>query len=241
MLLRVTRAALRDLRVDPTNWSGKPAKDVAHLHPILQAFVDRRSQSPTAQEATFIRGFPPLYNLHSGKARGLTWHEKSEDLNVVWLLGVAWHVTGNSSDAYDELIARCSKGDLFPSEDDYLDLEPDPAEFVVEAAKQLPVLLSMSRMNAEREVSATIADVLVVTVLTRRISVADTELDETWVSVRMPPEPGNIVLPNDLITVVLAMLFPNATADEIQFMTSFPDRDVSSNEIIYSHCAFPGE
>src|SRR5215210_9012419 len=105
MRLRLTRRAMRDLGLNSNELAGTPAEELTDQHEVIAAFVAKRGQSPTGQEVTYLPVTKATtFNLHRGTARGLTWHH--EDLDVVWLLGVAWHKTGNDSDAYDELKAR---------------------------------------------------------------------------------------------------------------------------------------
>src|SRR4051812_21774559 len=103
MRLRVTRRALQDLGLS-ADYAGIPAEELVERHAVIGSFVTKRRQSPIGQEVTYLPVTKATtYNLHRGTARGLTWHD--EDLDVVWLLGVAWHSTGDDSDAYDELKA----------------------------------------------------------------------------------------------------------------------------------------
>ena len=233
----MTRAALADLNLDVALYAGKDPADFVDAHPVINAFWERRRQNPASGEATYIKNRPVFYNLHSGTARGLTWHEVEGDLEVVWLLGVAWHTGGDNSDAYDEMRERDSRGLLMPSVDDYLDLEPDPVVFVQEAARQLPMLISMSRLSPESPVEDLVAGMLHVTVLTGRQVMGGTTIEETWVAIRLPPEPGS-VLPPEYVAVVLGFLFPGFNLDDLQAHPRFPGHDAGA-EIVYNYCRFP--
>jgi hypothetical protein len=237
-LLRVTRAALSDLGVDPSH-AGRPAEELIAYHPVIKAFVERRSQSPEGQETTTLPVTRAVvYNLHSGTARGLTWHEEADDLDVVWLLGVAWHKGDSFSDAYRELKARDDRGALFPDDDDYADLEPNPVEFVELAAREMPELVARAHLVPEEIHGALIAGVLDVVVMVRPCSVGDTVLTETWIGVRLPPAPG-VVMPSDFVAFVLAAAFPDHEVDDLRFESQgIPGQPVDSAQLVYSYVPF---
>ncbi|MHB8449299.1 MAG: hypothetical protein ACYDAQ_02355 [Mycobacteriales bacterium] len=207
---------------------------------MIKAFVTRRGQSPTGQETTRLPVTRAVvYNLHSGTARGLTWHEQADDLDVVWLLGVAWHEGDDSSDAYRVLKDRDANGLLLPTEDDYADLEPEPVQFITEAARQLPDMLARSRVMVDSEISERVAGVLEVAVMTRQVPIDGVQLTETWVAIRLPPTPG-VVMPTDLVTFVLGALFPTLAPEDLRYEQAFPGHDPrNGNELVYSYLPFP--
>ena len=239
MLLRPTRAALEDLGLS-TSVARLGLEELKQLHPVLRAFVERRSQTPRGQETTRLPSTRAVaYNLHSGTARGLTWHEKEDDLDVVWLLGVAWHVGDGNSDAYDVLKTRDANGTLFPTSLDYASLEPDPVEFVTEASRQLPEMLARSRLAPDHEIEDKVCGVLQVSVLTREVNMGGVTLKETWVAVRLPPNAG-LLLPPDLVSFVLAALFPTCEPTDLRWEATFPGRtDGDPTEVVYSFMPFP--
>jgi hypothetical protein len=234
VLLRVTRAALGDLGLDES-FADQPAERLVDEHPVIRAFVERRSQSPTGQEVTYLPVTKlTVYNLHSGTARGLTWHDDVD--GVVWLLGVAWHRGGSNSDAYDELKARDSAGWLFPSDADFEGLEPPAVPFVEACAHELPALLERATAAPGDEVRAVIGAALDVGLLVEVVVVEADELTETWVSIALPPQAG-AVLPPEYVTVVLAALFPDADASDFRWDGSFPASGPRpSSEIVLSYC-----
>ena len=79
-----------------------------------------------------------MFSLHAERWRGLTWHD--QDADVVWLLGAGYHRSGDRSDAYANLKRRDADGELFPDEQDYFDVEPDPKPFVEAIAETAPAL-----------------------------------------------------------------------------------------------------
>jgi hypothetical protein len=135
--LRLTRRALADLGLDDKALAGRRADELVDRHPMIAAFVERRSQNPEGQETIQLpESRAIVYSLHAGRWRGLTWWEP--DLGFCWLLGAGYHRSGERSDAYAVLKRRDETDDLFPVEQDYLHLEPDPANFVVALARDAP-------------------------------------------------------------------------------------------------------
>lgn len=159
MDLRLTRRALEDLGLDPAEYSRRSARDYAGAHDVVRAFIERRGQSPVGQETTRLPvSSQVVYNLHAGRWRGLTWHD--EDADVVWLLGVGCHRSGERDDAYEVLKRRDEAGDLLPDEQDYLDLEAsidEALEFVEAVAQEGPALLERAREKPCERITAVIA------------------------------------------------------------------------------------
>lgn len=48
--LRPTRRVLSDLDLDAQTLAGRPAEELVGHHPVIAAFVERRSQNPEGQE-----------------------------------------------------------------------------------------------------------------------------------------------------------------------------------------------
>ena len=98
MELRLTRRALADLSLGD-ELAGRAAQDLVDLHPVISAFVERRSQDPKGQEAIQLPASRAIvYSLHAGRWRALTWWE--EELGIVWLLGAGYHRSRERGDAY---------------------------------------------------------------------------------------------------------------------------------------------
>jgi hypothetical protein len=84
----------------------------------LAAFDERRSQRVGILPV-------PVFTLHSAEDRGATWYDDQED--IVWLLAVA------PNHGYDYFPHLAQRGQLLPTEDDYLELEADlPDRFELE-------------------------------------------------------------------------------------------------------------
>lgn len=194
MQLRLTRRALDDLGLPAGSYARRPATEYRDAHEVVRAFVERRSQDPTGPEWTNLPATAaPVYNLHHGRHRGLTWHD--EDSDVVWLLGVGWHESGSPDDAYEVLKTRDAAGTLMPDDQDYLDLElslEETQSFVNRVAEQAPALIARARAALGEEQSGVIAGRLSVNVLVETVTGdgEDESLEEVWVSFEMPPLPA---------------------------------------------------
>jgi hypothetical protein len=210
--LRLTRRALVDLGLDPGQYSRRDARDYVSAHPVVRAFVERRSQEPRGQETTHLPvTAATVYNLHVGRSRGLTWHD--EEADVVWLLDEA----------------------------DYLDLEmtaSETADFVRQVALQAPQLVDEARRNPATEVRGLIAGRLEVGVQVERADdpVTGDFLEEVWVGFRMPPQPGPTGLPSQpewALAVLAAMVPVPVSFSDLDFGGTFPRHGgTAPNEIV---------
>lgn len=211
MKLRVTRRALEDLGIKP-ELAGSAAEFLEDKHEVVKAFVKVRSQSPSGQEATKLPVTKtPVWNLHAGRWRALTWHDAQED--VVWLLGAGWHESGSIDDAYAVLKRRDQAGDLFPTIDDYLDLEPSPDQFVDELARRNEALRNAALSCPDQVVEATLCDTLNVRLLTRE--------GHFYLGLTMPPlQPG--VLPNDWLEAAAAAFMCSVPEESLDWAADFP-------------------
>lgn len=240
MQFRLTRRALDDLGLPVDDCARRPATDYVDAHDVVRAFVEQRQQDPKGQEWTKLPiTAAPVYNLHRGRYRGLTWHD--EDSDVVWLLGVGWHESGSRDDAYEILKARDRAGTLMPDESDYLDLEMSLEEalsFVVQVSEQAPALMQEARERLSEEVRSVIAGRLGVGVVVEVVVIPgeDESLEEVWIGFEMPPLPGACELPPqpEWIQVVLAAMLPiQANLEQLEFGGRFPrPGDPKPNEIV---------
>lgn len=239
MQLRLTRRAFEDLALVADVYARLPATEFVDTNDVIRSFVELRSQDPKGQERTSLPvTSAPVYNLHHGRHRGLTWHD--EDSEVVWLLGVGWHESGSRDDAYAVLKRRDEAGDLMPTEQDYLDLEmtlEESRSFVVQVGEQAPVLLAEARERSGEEVRGVIAGRLGVVVQVEVVIIPceDESLEEVWVGFEMPPLPGACALPPqpEWIRVVLAAMIPIGGLENLEFGGTFPRVGGSrANEIV---------
>jgi hypothetical protein len=236
---RLTRRALEDLDLAVEVYARRPASDYMDAHPVVRAFVERRRQDPTGQESTRLPvTAAPVYNLHHGRHRGLTWHDVESD--VVWLLGVAWHESGSHDDAYAVLKQRDEAGILMPTQEDYLDLEltlQEARSFATQVAQQAPALMQRARDRPGEETREVIAGRLDVGVVVEAVAFPGEpgSLEEVWIAFGMPPMPGPCELPPqpEWLTIVLAAMLPDAAYADLQFGGRFPRSGGSRpNEIV---------
>jgi hypothetical protein len=224
---------MEDLELDPS-LAREEATRLTGRHPVIKAFVTKRSQSPHGQECTFLSNAAgPLDNLHHGTWRGLTWYDT--DNAVVWLLGVGRHTTGDDSDVYDMLKSRHARKGLFPNEDDYLGLEPDADSFVECAAEQARLLVRKAYSNPGTEVRGEVADALDVGILVELFVVDNDQMSELWVAIAMPPT-SDRALPLDYASAFMGLCFPDAEGDEVRWGDRFPHKvEGGSFEIVASY------
>jgi len=225
--LRLTRRAFEDLELDPSEYAPRSARACAGAHEVVHAFVERRGQSPIGQETTRLPASPQVvYNLHAGRWRGLTWHD--EEADVVWLLGVGYHRSGERGDAYEVLKRRDEADNLFPEEQDYLDLEAafdDGLAFVEAVAEEGPAILRQARERPGERVTAVIAEALDIGVLVEVVVIDGAEEEEVWVGIALPPIAHLRFPPGEWITVLLAgVLGPSANLDDVDLPGVVPWR-----------------
>ena len=212
MRLFVSRRALADLKLDVDSYAGQPAEELTETHEVVRAFVRQRRQSAKGQEAIQLpKSHASVYSLHVGRWRALTWEDLTT--NVVWLIGVGYHRSGDHTDAYKVLKARDRAGVLFPDEIDYLDVIPDPEPFVSALNQDASMFVARSRERLGEIVSGILGGAFDIEMLTRE---ADGGL-EMWISFFLPPKRS---VPPDWLIVALASLFP--TADEVDFRYDKP-------------------
>ncbi|MGQ0826440.1 MAG: hypothetical protein ACT4OX_15655 [Actinomycetota bacterium] len=226
MRLQLTRRALDDLALDVDAHAGLPADELTDRHPMIAAFVERRSQSPEGQEAIQLPASRAIvFSLHAGRWRGLTWAEP--EIGVVWLLGAGYHRSGDHGDAYAELKRRDEVDALFPTEADYFDLEPDPADYVAAVARDAPSLMQQAREHVGEETAGELGGALNVSVL---IEAGDAG-DEVWIGFAMPPKTSIPPMPEWLL-VALAALLPDADISDVDFAAQFPRRGNRKAEVV---------
>jgi hypothetical protein len=202
--------------LDVNALAGKQAEDLTDRHKLIAAFVKQRSQRAEGQEAIQLPSSKAtVFSLHAERWRGLTWAE--EELGVVWLLGAGYHRSGERGDVYAELKRRDEADELFPTEQDYLDLEPDPVEFVEAVARDAPGLMQQAIESPETEITGDLAGALDVSVLVRDSG----ETREVWLGFSMPPKSEVPPYPEWLL-VSLAALLPEADQADLRYGEAFP-------------------
>ena len=206
--LRLTEYALEDLTLDPA-LGRLPADAYADQHAVVEGFVTLRGQHPTGQETTTL----PLtraivYNLHVGRHRGLTWHDRRH--GVVWLLGVGWHEQGARDDAYEVLKDRDPADRLFPTSADYRNLAPSSARFAYDLQRSAKATVQRALEEPGRELTTMIGGVLRVSVLAECVRI-DNESSTTSTSVGTVASRGTIDARSRLLQ--RALTYPEAWED----------------------------
>jgi hypothetical protein len=232
---RLTRRALADLGLPVHDLCQQSADRYMDQHKFVEHFVERRSQNPGGPEWTNLpRSRTSVANLHSGRYRGLTWHQVEED--IVWLLGVGWHEADSRDDAYAVLKGRDLTGDLLPNLQDFLDMEAaldEVLDYVTLVAQEVPALLERARQNQGVEIRETIAGRVSTGIIVEQVEMEHgPALEERTVYLSMPPIEGPCpLLPYpEWLNVILAAAFPPpADAEEFDWL---PPREERSNEIV---------
>lgn len=88
---------------------------------LVEKFGHLRSQDPEGGDRIECVKQRPCYSLHSSRYRAATWLDAEH--NVVWLLAAGIHKTGDRDDFYDVVEQLEQTGSLYPTPDDYSDLE----------------------------------------------------------------------------------------------------------------------
>jgi hypothetical protein len=218
--LRLTRRARQDLGIDDSAPVGLDARELVGAHPLVTAFAERRGRHPEGQEAIQLRVSRAIvHSLHAGRWRGLTWWERDED--TVWLLGAGYHRSGERGDVYAVLKQRDLSDVLFPTEQDYLDHEPDPSHFAERLAEDAPRLRSAGLLRPGTEVIDEIGGALEIGLFVLVLEENGVRLQETWLSFRMPPKAEVPPYP-EWLNAAIAALLPEAEVTDLEFGLPFP-------------------
>lgn len=227
--LRVTaRCCAADLSEPP----GTTLEELARRHEIVAKFRKMRAQHPTGMEK--LRDVPSrldIFNLHAGRERGVTWHDRQYD--VVWLLAVGHHSSGDIDDAYPHFVKLARQGALLPTVDDY--------ELVIRDhdSRDVPVVLaqlnSLSRLAVAKPYeshSIVLANGVRVTlradVVKERGRLVAVEL---WLAIAVANlQPGWLALNR-------AGVLPTQGGGIWDYATTFPDRTYDPTELQFA-CAF---
>jgi len=175
-------------------------------HSLLEAFYDRRAQSPVGQET--IEGLQAniiAYSLHAGRWRGLTWHD--EELAIVWLLAARYHRSGERDDSYPHF-RGLAKHQLLPTEEDYERVfDREAHAFAETVVGDVAAIAEQARAQPGEIVAGRVSG---------RISVRAVEQDGSLrVAVKMQLFPGDEQVPAEWLMTVLAAFFPDASFEEL--------------------------
>lgn len=236
MQFRLTRGALEDLGLDVAAFCERAADEYRDAHDVVEAFVARRSQNPEGAETTRLPSTTGVvvFNLHVGRWRALTWHDQDDD--IMWLLGAGWHESGSIDDAYAVLKRRDERGDLLPTEQDYLDiLPPASPDFISRVIEQCSELMARAHERPNEEVRTFIGDVVDASAMVELVVIAAEQLREIWIAIRLPPrERDDLRLPSEWLTLVVAALLPDADPDQLRWQGPFPGHAEDLSEVVVS-------
>jgi hypothetical protein len=177
---------------------------------MVQAFVERRSQSPVGQEA--VQGLTSrivAHTLHSGQDRGVTWHQVAA--GIVWLLAAHFHRSRKAEDAYPYFRQLDANRALLPTREDY---EAWTRSQVPTLARSL--LTDVPRLLREAEASpGTIVQALLGGRIPVRLVQEAGERPMLTVAISLRLLPGQMALPRDWYMIVAAAFFPGLPPEEL--------------------------
>lgn len=85
--------------------------------------LEQRLQAPESGELIDGLRQRSCYSLHTGRYRAATWYDIEHD--VLWLLAAGIHISGDRNDFYNIAVQWERSGLLYPTSDDYQNLEND--------------------------------------------------------------------------------------------------------------------
>jgi len=85
--------------------------------------LEQRLQAPESGELIDGLRQRSCYSLHAGRYRAATWYDIEHD--VLWLLAAGIHISGDRNDFYNVAVQWERSGRLYPTSDDYQDLDND--------------------------------------------------------------------------------------------------------------------
>ncbi|MFN2490804.1 MAG: hypothetical protein ABR529_13940 [Actinomycetota bacterium] len=228
--LRITtRCLVEDLE------ASRDAVDASesHLnHELVRAFVAQRSQDPAGVEK--IQPIPTrreVYTLHAGRWRGATWHDRAN--NVVWLLAVGFHRSGEHSDVYPYVKGLAEAGRLLPSELDYQRLfEAQDRQVALYLGEDASTLARDAALHVGTERRAVLCGLVEVSAL---VEVAD-GMYCLWVAVSMSLRNGSVHPPKEWLGLVLAGFFPDIGFEDLQSTGRLGSRSLRDDEVLFGHC-----
>lgn len=223
--LGITERCLKDdLGCQPQYGS---LEDLAHEFPIVDAFVNQRSQLPIGQEA--IQGFTSSivpYSLHAGRERGLTWHWESR--NVVWLLAARFHTSGAPDDAYPYFRELDAKGRLLPTTADLEALESSRQQTLTrELFERVPVLRDRAIRYAGSPVVAKLASRIGI-----RIVADEGEPQLLTIAVSMRLGPGDR-LPNNWLEAIAGAFIQGSEPADVELVQDFAGHPLDPDEVAF--------
>jgi hypothetical protein len=234
--LRITRRCLiEDLEFGEAD-VGLPLEELAQRHPMVRAFLDKRSQQGAGQETIQgLRSKIVAYSLHAGEDRGVTWHHEAG--GVVWLLAAHFHRSGKPDDAYPYFRQLDAKGLLLPLREDYEALTRSQVPVLARSLlTDVPRILREAQANHGIIISAAIGG----RVRVRLLEEGGLRPMQT-VAISMQIQPGEMALPPDWMMIVVAAFFSGLPADDLHSAFDIGGRMLGPDEVAFCNFVPLGE
>lgn len=137
--MHLTRRAIADLGLALESCRGRSARDLGHLHEVIRRFLELEGQTLSDQELVSLPTTQARL-FQSGDWYGLSWDD--ENARVTWLLGAVQGRLSGTVEPQQIFVDRGKQYDLFPTPQDYQDLELTTDE-------QFHYVESLSRLGSE--------------------------------------------------------------------------------------------
>jgi hypothetical protein len=211
--LRITiRCFVDDLGLKAED-AERPVGDLVDEHELIQAFYDQRRQNPIGAE--WIRGLTSdimAYSLHATRFRGITWHDERN--GVVWLMAGRFHTSGDPKDAYPTFLSLDADDRLLPDRPDFEALLFVRSRDAVEGMfNDAPRLVEEARAQPGRIIPATLGGRIDV-----RVAVEGDDPAMLVLTVSSRVRPGELPIPGDWVTRVVAAFFPEQEFADLSFV-----------------------
>lgn len=218
--LRVTGRCLAE---DLNRPAADPFRELAS-HEIITAFINRRRASPedTRQVAPLSTGRTVYRLAYGDRHRGATWYDEAH--GVVWLLAYAQHEFADAGDAFPYFKELDAADRLLPVAADY------EALFVARDARLAEVVAHEGRelLNAGRSALGTEIRAVIAAQIEIGLAIdAAEDVEEVTVAIKYQG------LTPENLPILLAALFPNASAKDLENPASIAGRSLGNDEIAY--------
>jgi hypothetical protein len=225
--LRITeRCLVEDLGASVDD--GDDLDALANKNPIVRAFIDRRSQSPTGQET--VEGLTArivAFSLHSGEDRGLTWHHEPGD--TVWLLAAAFHRSGKRDDAYPYFRQLGADHRLLPTKGDIERLVASRnRNFARVLIEDVPKIIENMRRRPGQIFGGALGERVPI-----RAVWEDDDPPLLTVAISQRLLPGELPVPAGYQLAIAAAFLPDADPNQLSFAWELAGHPLRSDEIAY--------
>jgi hypothetical protein len=224
-----TRCLTHDLGFNDADRE-RPIEDLAELDGtgLLKALLERRSLQPEGVDR--IDGLQAkinAYSLHSGRHRGLTWHDRRN--GVVWLLAARFHTSGAPDDAYPHFRALKFE-ELLPTGRDFQALELSRVvSFAGALLEAVPILRRQALDAPGGEIRGSIGGIGV-----RLVANAESypPILHLAVSLRLPPY---AIVPPEWLGALIGTFYKHIDPDGLlPFDSLFPGAPLEGHEVAFA-------